>query len=107
MTPGRKVFIPNLTFHDYNDAKRFGQLVALSKGSIDSISLEHATESFKDKLREHEAHPDDHVLISGAPFLNAITCGIFLHWFGHVRVLQWNGILKEYDVHVVELEDKE
>jgi len=94
MTPGRNVYIPNLVFHNYEDAKQYGQLVQLSKGSIDQIDTEEVTKRFREKLAE--AHQDDFILMSGSPLLNVIAVGIILDMYGTVNMLQWNGILQEY-----------
>lgn len=96
MTPGRKVFIPNVVRLDYTDAKRFGELVALSRGGIDMMDVTTLQEVIEAKLVEADVHAEDYVLLSGAPLLNTIVTNYFVNRYAHVRCLQWDGILQEY-----------
>lgn len=99
---GRNVFIPNRVFHDYTDAKRFGRLIQLSQGSIDQINLDDIQALFWEKMIDMGVHAEDWILVSGAPLLNIIAAGLMKKHFGKVKLLQWNGVLREYYPFVME-----
>ena len=86
--------MPNRVFHDYSDAKRYGELKLLTQGSIDSVNLEDIEDRFREKMAE--SHSEDWVLVSGAPLLNIIAAAVMLEKHGRVQLLQWDGVLKEY-----------
>lgn len=93
---GRNVFIPNVTWHNYTDAKRFGQLIQLTKGPIDQIDLDDIQDKITSKMVDFGLNAHDWILVSGAPILNIIAVTVMLERFDVVNLLQWNGILNTY-----------
>ena len=79
------VFIPNKGGHDYSDAQRFGELVYITSGTINTFDLNH----FRDQAYAAMflATPDDYVLISGPSSTCAITVAIMAAKFGRVNLL--------------------
>lgn len=105
MPPGHTVYIPNRVFHDYSDARRFGELVQLSQGSIDTMSLEDLESRFREKMKE--SMPHDWILLSGSPLLNVIAAHIQLEKHGAVKMLQWNAVMREYAPFELEMRKAE
>lgn len=94
MTKGLNVYIPNRVHLDYSDARRWGQLVQITQGSIDTMNRDDLEDRIRRKLSD--ASKNDWVLLSGAPLVNILTVKVFLERFGSAKLLQWDGVLKEY-----------
>ncbi len=70
-----KVFIPNKTSHNYTDAERFGELIALTTGNLD---LSNTSKMYRAMERiMADSKPTDHILVSGASITNSIACSMF------------------------------
>lgn len=96
------VWICNEAGHDYSDAKRFGEIKPLTLGNVNPLQL--------DRLNWHIAHgiakyanPDDYLLISGTPMVNASALLIWLTAFRSAKVLQWNAKRRKYVLSTITL----
>lgn len=70
-----KVYVINDSGHDYSKAKRFGELVFLTKGKVASYATTQHYRVFSEKMQE--AKPDDFILVTSLASMNAIAGWIF------------------------------
>jgi hypothetical protein len=70
-----KVYIVNKSGHDFDYAKRFGELKFLSEGQISKYAVDSMYRQFADRLRE--SSPDDYILITGLTVMSCIACSCF------------------------------
>jgi hypothetical protein len=89
-----KVFIPNQSFHDYSDAKRFGELVFLTEGTQNRFKINDSYRRVSHAMRD--AAPGDYLLISGPATINAIAASILAHRFGRINFLVFDGMMARY-----------
>lgn len=90
------VYIPNLGYHNYEDAKRFGELVPLTdrKKGVNVFAVDNLVASLTERLRD--ATGEDYVLLSGYNLINIVVAHYFLRKFGRVKVLMWEGNAHKY-----------
>lgn len=83
-----KVFIPNKGFHDYTDAKRFGQLVFVTKGTQNKYGVSNMARCWDAALKD--STPQDYILITSLSILSSIGAGAFASKHGgKVNFLLW------------------
>ncbi|KKN53601.1 hypothetical protein LCGC14_0600970 [marine sediment metagenome] len=104
-----KVYIVNEGSHNYNDAKRFGELVPLSyAGRIGRYSPSVIFLEFADILKD--SSKEDFILLSGLALVNAIATGIMSRLHGNVNFLiyhQKTGAYIERNLSFLVLDKKE
>jgi hypothetical protein len=70
-----KVYIPSKSFHNFNDAKRFGDLVFCTEGTINREDVQNITRLVVTAMEDCEA--GDYIMISGLSVINSIMCALF------------------------------
>ena len=76
----RKVFIINKSGHDYSAASKFGDIVYLTEGKLDSFETNQHYREVAPLLRD--AGPDDYILITSLASLNCLV-GWMIGSLGH------------------------
>ncbi len=80
-----KVFVTNRGGHDYGAAKKFGELVYCTEGSIPRYNT---SNMFREIARAmQESDPDDKILLTSLTTLNTVACGYFAHKHGRLNLL--------------------
>ena len=84
----KKVFIvSDASGHDMSPAEKNGDLVVLSKGSVDKYNTSYMVRIFTPILDESKA--EDFILVSGPTVMNTVACGIFAAKHGRLNLLLW------------------
>ena len=80
-----KVFIPNKAGHDFEPAKRYGELVYISEGYQDK----HATNTMQRQWQVAlaDSSPNDIIMMAGLSNMQAIGCGMLALMHGRVNLL--------------------
>lgn len=98
-----KVWIVNEAGHDYTPAEVYGELKKLTLGDVNPLQL--------DRLNFHLARgiaqftrPEDYLLISGTPVVNAVALHLWLTMHKKCNLLQWNAKKREYELTEVSAE---
>jgi ATP/ADP translocase len=81
----RKVYVVNKSTHDLEEAKRFGELVYLSIGTVSKFATTNMVRLFTRKLQDSEAH--DYILLSGLTVMSVIACLVFYRVHKRVNLL--------------------
>ena len=89
-----KVYIPNKSFHNFSDAKRFGELVFCTEGTINREDVQTITRLVVTAMEEAEA--GDYIMISSLSVINSIMCGIFAGRFGRINFLMFDDEMQRY-----------
>ena len=83
-----KVFIPNKGFHDYTDAKRFGTLTFVTKGSQNKYGVSNMARCWDAALEE--SSPSDYILLTSLSILGSVGAAAFaVKHDGVVNFLLW------------------
>lgn len=80
-----KVYIPNKSYHNFSDAKRFGELIYLTVGKISIMSTGRMFRTFHPLIEE--SSPEDYILISGPSVMTSLLCAMFSHKHGVLNLL--------------------
>ena len=80
-----KVFVVNQGGHNHNDAERFGELVFMSRGTINRYAASQMYRQFVDHLKD--SSEDDFILITGLSVMASIACSIFARIHGRLNLL--------------------
>lgn len=93
----RKVYIMNDGGHNYDDAKRFGQLVFCTDKVIKKSDT---AQMFRElSVALEDAVADDYILVSSLASLCCVATGIMANRFGEVHLLLYdNGQYVERDL---------
>ena len=86
-----KVYIINKSFHDFSCAERYGEIVYLSKGTINKYATNRIARQFSEALRG--ASENDYLLLTSLTVMNCIACVIFALRFKKLNLL----LLKDND----------
>ena len=89
-----RVYIPNLSGHNYLDAKRFGTLVALTEGNINPLTVDRLAYLCAERLGD--STEKDYLLLSGHQVINAIAATLLLVKHGLVNYLVYDAREKIY-----------
>ena len=90
-----KVYVTNVGWHNYDNAKKYGELVPLTEGRIDYRHTDRIREQIINGLRDFNADLD-YVLISGMPALPFEVAAHLLKRFNKVRYLYWEPLMDDY-----------
>lgn len=71
--------------HDYTSAKFFGDLVFMTDEKLDKFNTSHMTRCLKPFV--NQSHPEDYLLLSGLPTLNAVATAMFVAKHGRLNLL--------------------
>ena len=83
----KTVFIINQSGHDFEPAKEFGKPVFLSEGRWSRYDVNNIYRHFEDKLKDSK--PEDYLLLTGLPIMQAIATAIMAMRHGRVNILQF------------------
>jgi len=97
-----KVYIVNAAGRDYDNAKRFGELVELTIGTVNIFDTQRLIVDFKKWFET--ANMGDWVLLSGSPILNVIAVSVMLSKFGLCNVLIFDVRYAKYVEQVIKWE---
>jgi hypothetical protein len=95
------VYIPNKSGHDFEPAKKFGELVFLSEGESNPYEVGKIYREFASVLKDSK--PNDYIVISGLQVMNCVASAIMSRLHGRVNWLQWyaqKGIYKSRTVMI-------
>lgn len=81
----RKVYVTNKGGHDYSAARRFGELVFCTEGSIPRFNTSHMYREIEEVMRDSD--PEDYILLTSLTTLNVIAAGYFAHKHGRLNLL--------------------
>ena len=102
---GRKVYVTNLGFHDYSAAKRFGDIVACTRGNIDLRQTDRIEARIQLVLDQSDS--DDYLLISGHPLVVALCIGYWFRLHRTVNLLYFDAMLGDYLVRSTDFTPRE
>ena len=80
-----QIFIPNKAGHDFEPAKRYGDLVYVSEGYQDKHATNTMQRLWQVALKDSE--PTDIIMMAGFGHMQAIGCGMFGHMHGRLNIL--------------------
>lgn len=98
-----KVYIPNKSFHNFTDAKRFGDLVFCTEGTINREDVQNITHLVVTAMEDAEA--SDYIMISSLSVINSIMCAYFGGRFGRINFLMFNDDTQSYVSRKIVLAD--
>ena len=94
MNPKRRVYVVNLSAHDFSPAEEYGELVFLSEGPMNRYSVNNMYRLFEKMLRA--SLPEDYIVPCSLNVMNSIACAIFAHKHGRLNLLLYkNGTYVE------------
>ena len=70
-----KVYIVNKSAHNFEPAKKWGELIALSEGSINPLSPNSMHRTFSEVMAD--STKDDYILLSGLSIMSVVAATIF------------------------------
>jgi hypothetical protein len=79
------VYVLNKSAHDYSDAKRFGELVFCTEGSLDKLDLQQMFREMNSALED--SLPEDYILLTSLTSLCSVACSIFALKHGRLNLL--------------------
>ena len=103
-----RVFIPNKSGHDFEPAKRYGELIYVSEGYQDKHATSTMQRLWQVALKDSE--PKDIIMMAGFGHMQALGCAMFGHMHGRINILIFDPdrkakyLLRE---HVIEEEEKD
>ena len=81
----KKVFIINKSSHDYSKALEFGDLIYVTKGSMNRFSVSKMFRVFEPFVKTSK--PEDYILLSGLTVMNVVFCSMFAAKHQRVNLL--------------------
>ena len=83
-----KVFIPNKGFHDYTDAKRFGEIIYITTGSQNKFGVSNMARCWDAAIKDSSPH--DYILVTSLSILCSVGASAFaMKHEGRVNFLLW------------------
>ena len=83
-----KVYIPNKGFHDYTDAKRFGEIIYITTGSQNKFGLSNMARCWDAAIKDSSPH--DYILVTSLSILCSVGAAAFaVRHEGRVNFLLW------------------
>lgn len=89
-----KVYVVNNKVHDYSKAKRFGDLVNVTEGSVPIFKTDVVDKMVQDKLKHFTK--DDYLLLSGPALLCIIASRIAFSKYDTVKFLIFDAKQQKY-----------
>lgn len=97
-----KVFIVNQAGHDFDKAKKFGELVYVTTGNINVFRPDRTFFSIKESLSKFTK--DDYLLLSGNTFGNVLAALAAVENINKINLLVYDAKNLDYLHHVLDLE---
>lgn len=80
-----KVYILNKAAHDYSDARRFGELVFCTDGSLDKLDIQQMYREMSDAMTD--SSPNDFILLTSLASLCSVACSVFVTMHSRLNLL--------------------
>jgi len=80
-----KVFVVNMSGHDYSAAERFGDLVFITRGPIDRYDTTAMYMAVVEAMKTSK--PDDYILVTSLNALCGLACAVFARMHGKLNFL--------------------
>lgn len=84
-----KVFIPNLSNHDFSDAERYGKLIYVTKGKQGKYNINSMCRVWISTLEQSRA--EDYIVLTSLGILCCVGCAVFAKKHGRLNLLLWRG----------------
>jgi sulfur transfer complex TusBCD TusB component (DsrH family) len=91
---GRRVFVTNVGSHNYEKAKRFGDLIPITQGRVNVASTDRMMQDIAATLTPMQEK--DHILLSGNPVIVALVVAEVMHRYGSVNLIYWDAMYQDY-----------
>jgi hypothetical protein len=101
---GARVFMTNMSFHDYSRAKKWGDFVPLTQGRVDLIHTDRLEADLQAKLEDF--NENDYLLLGGAPFVVAASVVFISLKLGYADVLYWDAMYGDYRNRRIDGQDR-
>lgn len=101
----QKVFVINKGYHDYSDARRFGQIEFMSEGSLNKYCVGTILRQFKPFIDQSEG--EDFILISSMSIASVLACSLFSVKHKRLNLLIFNAPQQKYYARRVRFEELE
>lgn len=89
-----KVYVPNQSYHDMSEAKKYGELVFMSKGPINRFNTNHMVRMFATHLAS--STKEDYILQTSLRTMSDIACAMFSYIHGCLNLLIYDDGNKLY-----------
>lgn len=96
-----RVYVTNMSGHDYSSALSFGDLVFMSEGKVKRDGINQMYRQAVAVLEE--SHKTDYIMVSGLASQLAILCACFALKHGCLRLLTHDYESKKYKLHEISL----
>lgn len=83
------VYVVNQSGHDYSAAEKFGELVYLSRGSVNRYSVNEMYRRFASHIEN--SGPDDYLLLTSLTVMNVVAASMFAYKHGKINILLQKG----------------
>ena len=96
--PETNIWVVNEAGHDYSKALDLlpdAELKPLTLGDVNPLQLDRLAFHVSRGIVRYSS-PDDYVLISGTPALNAVVMTLWILHHGKINLLQWDARRREY-----------
>ena len=80
-----KVYVANQGAHDYEDAKRYGEVVVVTKGTLSKFGVGIMARKWADVI--HSSSPDDYIISGSLTTMCSIGCALFARKHGTLNLL--------------------
>lgn len=87
--PQPRVFVPNLSNHDFSDAKRYGELIYVTRGKQRKYNINSMCRIWIASLEDSQ--PEDYIMLTSLSILCCIGCSVFAKKHGRLNLLLWRG----------------
>lgn len=104
-----KVYVPNNSGHDFSKAEDFGELVFITKGTIERFKINNMYRAVVDALED--STPEDYIMVTGLTQINVVLTSVFSWKHSRLNLLIYDSkeeryILRELVIdNLVEKED--
>lgn len=89
-----RVFVANFAGHDYSKAKKYGELVPITKGFVSMQGLDRLKFQIAEAIAT--TAPDDYLVLSGANIICVLSAVLWFQLHGKVRVLNLDKNTRDY-----------
>lgn len=86
-SPKPAVFIVNNSGHDFSDAQRFGELVSMTRDTVNRFDITEMKRRFEQFISL--STPNDFILHTGPGVMSAIACAMFAAKHRCLNLLLW------------------
>lgn len=83
-----RVFVVNRSAHDYQDARRYGELVYVTTGRQRYYTVNNHARLWMEALKDSQPH--DYIILSSLNILCSIGCALFAMLHGHLNFLLYH-----------------